>query len=222
VLPSGEKVFGGSGESSAFSSQVSLAPPPDPSFLSAKRFVGLVVSPGVTQNKNYWAEGSPRKRGRIGEDGEECEEEVAELNDTEDEEDPRTGLLFGKGKGVAVVDEDIIDLDSSDEDVPAAPQGDMDNMSLDDAVGHMSLDGPVQSNSDVDIEGEGGTDDGGLSTPPCVAALSPIQTRAKRRANQAAVAVPKRGQGKRASRMRVIGTRTSSRIAAKVDVTMSS
>lgn len=229
ILPLGEKLFGDSG-GSALSSQVSLAPPPppDPSLLSAKRFVGSIVSPGVTQHRNYWAEGSPRKRGRVSGDGEGCEvdgdgDEDEELNDTEDEDEARPGLLFGKGKGVATVDEDIIDLDPSDEeDVPTAPPDEEDSMSLDDAVGHMSLDGPVPLNSDVDIEGEGDTDEGGVSMLPLPTPTSPIQTRAKRRANKAASTVVKRGTGKRPPRVRVAGTRMSSRLASKTDVTMSS
>lgn len=223
VFPSGEKLFADSGES-AFSSQVSLAPPPPPdlSLLSAKRFVGSVVSPGVTLHRNYWAEGSPRKRGRVGEgaDEEECEVDGdEELNDTEDEDEARRGLLFAKGKGVATVDEDIIDLDPSDEDVPVALQDEEDNMSLDDAVGHMSLDGPAPFNSDVDIEGGGDTEDEVIQAPP---PISPIQTRAKRRSNQVAIPVVKRGTGKRLPKVRAVGTRTSSRLASKVDVSMSS
>jgi hypothetical protein len=215
-------VYRVSDEGGDFASQVSLAPPPAPSQSSAllspsKRYVGAIKSPAVTQRQSYWSEGSPLKRGRMskgGKGGSEWEEAEESNEETEDEDGIRPGLLFSKGKGagdmsvdVVDLDQDVIDLDPDEDDM-----GGEDNMDLDCAVGHMSLD---PASIDLDIEVTSGATPAPSVPPP---AVSPVLTRARRRAKEAANV--KHETRKRASRTRVLGTRTSSRLAALTDVSM--
>ncbi|KAG9097142.1 hypothetical protein FS749_006968 [Ceratobasidium sp. UAMH 11750] len=187
---------------SAFASRVSLAPPPAPSqslLPPTKRYLGAIKSPGTALRPSYWDEGSPRKKGRVSEERDD-EEQWQEVEDAkEDEGDVARGLLFSKTKGKEVetsVDADVIDLDPDEDDG--------DSMSLDGAVGHMSLDGPADIDTDMDTDPAPV-----ISRPP----ISPVQTRAKKRAKEKETAAIKRIT-KKAPRPRAVGTRTSSRLAA--------
>ncbi|KAG8793839.1 hypothetical protein FRC12_001469 [Ceratobasidium sp. 428] len=234
---------------SAFSSQVSLAPPPPPSrsFLGSsqsqsqlgpsqslaslapsqsllaptKRYVNAIKSPGDVPRSSYWDEGNPRKKGRLSEERDDTDNTTGESkDDTEDEScDVARGLLFSKGRmkdKAKEVEEDVIDLVSDDDD-------DEDSMSLDGAVGHMSLDcSHAEVDTDMDVEPEPEpepqpqlqTGPGPvLMRPP----ISPVQTRARKRAKEkevAATVAMKRGT-KKAPKPRVVGTRTSMRLAAQ-------
>ncbi|KAJ1305456.1 hypothetical protein OPQ81_000466 [Rhizoctonia solani] len=129
----------------------------------------------------------PRKRNRLRDDSD---------SDMDDDKEPPRGLLFSsKGKEKESDSEMLIDVDPSDEEA-----------GLDGAVGHMSLDGPSTDpdpDPDVDVVGvSSGVERVGL-------AVSPIQTRARRRVKEATAAASKRGK-----RVPRAGTRTSSRLAA--------
>ncbi|KAG9125029.1 hypothetical protein FRC07_009255, partial [Ceratobasidium sp. 392] len=214
---------------SALSSQVSLAPPPEPSqslltlpassqsllalpelSQSSKRYVGAIKSPGDVPRPCYWDEGNPRKKGRLSEE----RDEGGETED-EGERDIARGLLFSKGKEVPSSkgkevpfsndkEVDVIDLDPDDDD---------DSMSLDGAVGHMSLDGPGDIDTDMEPEPE-------LEPQPVVTRMaplppvSPVQTRAKKRAKEKEAITTKKAT-KRAPKPRVPGTRVSMRLTAK-------
>ncbi|KAG8721835.1 hypothetical protein FRC09_007314 [Ceratobasidium sp. 395] len=252
---------------SAFSSQVSLAPPPPPSrsFLGSsqsqsqsmlgssrsqsllapsqsltsltpsqsllaptKRYVNAIKSPGDVPRRSYWDEGNPRKKGRLSEERDDTDNTTGESkDDTEDEScDVARGLLFSKGRMKAKeqakkeeVEEDVIDLVSDDDD------DDEDSMSLDGAVGHMSLDcSHAEVDTDMDVEPEPEPEpqpQPQLQTAPGPVfmrpPISPVQTRARKRAKEkevAAAVVMKRGT-KKAPKPRVVGTRTSMRLAAQ-------
>ncbi|QRV93107.1 NAD-dependent histone deacetylase SIR2 [Ceratobasidium sp. AG-Ba] len=205
---------------SALGSQVSVGAPPTPSGsmlgssgsllgvptgpllapTHSKRYVGAIKSPAAVPRVSYWDEGSPRKKGRVSGEG--------EKEDTTEDEEVERGLLFrDKGKSK---EEDVIDLDPDDDD---------DSMSLDGAVGHMSLDGPVpeeivdvEGDTDIEMEAAPVPDPTPAAPPPPV---SPVQTRAKRRAKEkeVAAATTKRGS-KKAARPRPVPMRASRRIAA--------
>ncbi|KAG8698872.1 hypothetical protein FRC08_005658 [Ceratobasidium sp. 394] len=189
---------------SAFASRVSLAPPPAPSqslLPPTKRYLGAIKSPGTALRPSYWDEGSPRKKGRVSEERDDEEQwQDAKEAATEDEGDVARGPLFSEAKGEEVgntsVDADVIDLDPDEDDG--------DSMSLDGAVGHMSLDGPADIDTDMDTDPAPV-----ISRPP----ISPVQTRAKKRAKEKETAAIKRIT-KKAPRPRAVGTRTSSRLAA--------
>ncbi|QRW07263.1 NAD-dependent histone deacetylase SIR2 [Ceratobasidium sp. AG-Ba] len=213
TVPAGEPL-------SALASQVSVGAPPTPSgsmlgssgsllgvptgsFLvptHSKRYVGAIKSPAAVPRGSYWDEGSPRKKGRVSGEG--------EKEDTTEDEEVERGLLFrDKGKSK---EEEVIDLDPDDDD---------DSMSLDGAVGHMSLDGPVpeeivdvEGDTDIEMEAAPAPDPTPAAPPPPV---SPVQTRAKRRAKEkeVAAATTKRGS-KKATKPRPAPMRTSRRIAA--------
>ncbi|KAG8744349.1 hypothetical protein FRC10_010329 [Ceratobasidium sp. 414] len=214
ISKGGEKVYGSRDAAeplSAFASQISLAPPPAPSqslLPPTKRYVGAIKSPGTVLRPSYWDEGSPRKKGRVSEERDEGEQwqEVEESKEytTEDEGDVARRLLFSKGKEVGdmSIDADVIDLDP-DEDGGNRE----DSMSLDGAVGHMSLDGPADVDTDMDAEPTPA-----MARPP----LSPLQTRAKKRAKEKKEAAAIKRTTKKAPRPRAVGTRTSSRLAALV------
>ncbi|KAG8714988.1 hypothetical protein FRC09_017051 [Ceratobasidium sp. 395] len=230
---------------SAFSSQVSLAPPPGPSgsFLGSsesqsqlgssqslaplspsqsllaptKRYVNAIKSPGDVPRSSYWDEGNPRKKGRLSEERDDTDNTTGESkDDTEDEScDVARGLLFSKGRMKdKEVEADVIDLVSDDDD-------DEDSMSLDGAVGHMSLDcSHAEVDTDMDVEPEPEPEpQPQLQTAPGPVfmrpPISPVQTRARKRAKEKEVAaVMKRGT-KKAPKPRVVGTRTSMRLAAQ-------
>ncbi|CAE6508237.1 unnamed protein product [Rhizoctonia solani] len=123
----------------------------------------------------------PRKRNRLRDDSD---------SDMDDDKPPR-GLLFSTGKEKESDSDMIIDVDPSDEEAE-----------LGGAVGHMSLDGPsTDPDPDVDVVGLS-------SGAEQAAAASPVQTRSRRRAKEAAAAP------KRSKRPLRAGTRTSSRLAA--------
>ncbi|CAE6385707.1 unnamed protein product [Rhizoctonia solani] len=125
----------------------------------------------------------PRKRNRL------------QANPDSEMDEPSQGLLLSfKGKEKECDREMIIDVDpTTDEEA-----------GLDGAVEQMSLDGPV-TDTDVDVVGFSS------GAEQATVAVSPIQTRARRRVKEAvaAAAAPKRS--KRPLRA---GTRTSSRLAA--------
>ncbi|KAB5588901.1 Sirtuin 5 and-related class III sirtuin [Ceratobasidium theobromae] len=225
VAPSGERFLLNKGDTSEseedipLMSQVSITAPPAPphplaTLLSPSR---RIVSPGfhariIPQPKpSCSGEGSPMKRGAAGD----SDSDVDVLGDGRDL--PR-GLLFpSKGKEPAVGDMnvDVIDVESDavasrDDD----DDDDDDSMSLDGAVEHMSLDGPAKDafDTDVDVVGVDSAEDAVMSSiiaTQSTVVASPIRTRAGRRAKEAATK-----RVKRVSRPRVVGTRTSSRLAA--------
>ncbi|KAG9124114.1 hypothetical protein FRC07_012788, partial [Ceratobasidium sp. 392] len=231
IVSNGEKfVRAGDGPLSALASQVSLGPPPEPSrsllalptssqsllalpglSQSSKRYVGAIKSPGDVPRPCYWDEGNPRKKGRLSEE----RDEGGETED-EGERDIARGLLFSskgkevsssKGKEVAFSNDkevDVIDLDPDDDD---------DSMSLDGAVGHMSLDGPGDIDTDMEPEPEPEPRPAATRAAP-LPPVSPVQTRAKKRAKEKeAVAMKK--TTKRTPKPRVPGTRVSMRLTAK-------
>jgi hypothetical protein len=110
------------------------------------------------------------------------------------DEPPRGLLLSFKGKEKETDSEMVIDVDpTTDEEA-----------GLDGAVEQMSLDGPV-TDTDVDVVGISS------GAEQVTVAVSPIQTRARRRVKDAAAAAAAPKRGKRLTRT---ATRTSSRLAA--------
>ncbi|CAE7138905.1 unnamed protein product [Rhizoctonia solani] len=167
---------------------VSITAPPESSSSSRqsseKRELGMILSPNMAPKDH-----EPRKRNRLKNDSD------SEMDDDDDKAPPR-GLLFTSlGKEKEFEEDMVIDVDPTDDE---------DN-GLDGAVGHMSLDGPsTDPDPDPDVDVVGMSSSSGDAH-----AVSPIQTRSRRRAKQATAAVPKRG--KRPPRA---GTRASSRLAA--------
>ncbi|KDN44657.1 hypothetical protein RSAG8_05422, partial [Rhizoctonia solani AG-8 WAC10335] len=171
--------------------RVSITVPPESGSSSRqsseKRELGSILSPNMAPKDH-----EPRKRNRVKHDSD---------SDMDDGKEPPRGLLFTSltGKEKESENEMVVDAESS---------GDEDD-GLDGAVGHMSLDGPsTDPDPDPDVDVVGVSSSSGAEQ--AAIAVSPIQTRARRRVKEATAVVFKRG--KRAPPRS--GIRTSSRLAA--------